>query len=105
MKQKLKLNLLWSVLVFAIIAAVIISFAFAMDNLADNQNEEHRIRLEESVRLAAVSCYANEGKYPNDLDYLVEHYGIQIDAERYTVYYEVFAENLMPEITVVERND
>lgn len=97
--------MLWSVLVFAIIAAVIVSFAFAMDNLADNQNEEHRIRLEESVRLAAVACYANEGKYPNDLDYLVEHYGIQIDAERYTVYYEVFAENLMPEITVVERND
>lgn len=103
MKQKSKLNLLWSVLVFAIIVAIIISFASLFDNLADNQNEEHRLWLEEAIRQAAVSCYANEGKYPSDLEHLIEHYGIQIDSERYTVYYEVFAENLMPEITVVER--
>ena len=35
------------------------------------------------------------------LDYLREHYGIRIDENRYIVFYEVFAENLMPEITVL----
>ena len=34
-----------------------------------------------------------------------EHYGIQIDEERYLVRYEIFAENLMPDITVVEKRD
>ena len=27
---------------------------------------------------------------------------MQVDEDRYTVFYEAFAENLMPEITVVE---
>lgn len=103
MKNKTKTNLLWSASVFVLIVAVILGFAVAMDKLADNQNEEHRLQLEESIRLASVSCYANEGKYPSDLEYLAEHYGVQIDSDRYAVYYEVFAENLMPEITVVER--
>jgi len=49
-----------------------------------------------------VACYAAEGIYPPTTEYLVEHYGIQIDHSRYAVFYEVFAENLMPEITVVE---
>ena len=90
-------------MVLALIAAIIVSFVAITGRLAENQSEEHRLLLEESIRLAAVSCYANEGKYPTDLDYLVKYYGIQIDTDRYSVYYEVFAENLMPEITVVER--
>ena len=35
-------------------------------------------------------------------EYLEEHYGIQVDRERYTVAYDVFASNLMPDITVLE---
>ena len=31
-----------------------------------------------------------------------ERYGLQIDTDRYTVYYDVFASNLMPDITVLE---
>ena len=40
--------------------------------------------------------------YPANLDHLKEHYGLQIDEERYTVRYTAFAENLMPDITVLE---
>ena len=36
------------------------------------------------------------------IDYLKENYGIQIDEERYTVFYEVQGSNLMPNITVME---
>lgn len=49
-----------------------------------------------------MACYAAEGIYPPDLDYLKDHYGVQVDEERYTVFYSVFAENLMPDITVLE---
>ena len=51
---------------------------------------------------SCVACYAAEGIYPPDLDYLKDHYGVQVDEERYTVFYSVFAENLMPDITVLE---
>ena len=54
-----------------------------------------------ALRRGCVSCYATEGVYPPTLEYLQEHYGVQIDRRRYKVYYEVFAENLMPNITVL----
>ena len=47
--------------------------------------------------------YAAEGVYPPDLAYLEEHYGVQIDEERFTVSYVVFGSNLMPDITVLEQ--
>lgn len=50
-----------------------------------------------------MACYAAEGIYPPNLDYLREHYGIQIDETRYMVVYDVFASNLMPDITVLEQ--
>ena len=58
--------------------------------------------LEKALRRGAAACYATEGTYPPNIDYLTEHYGIKVDTRRYAVFYEVFAENLMPEITVVE---
>ncbi len=68
----------------------------------ESQSEEMRLRLEDAIRQSAVACYAAEGKYPESLDYLEKNYGVQIDRERYNVFYEVFAENLMPNVAVVE---
>ena len=48
-----------------------------------------------------MACYAAEGVYPPNLDYLKEHYGVQVDDARYVVIYSVFADNLMPDITVL----
>ena len=57
--------------------------------------------LEEALRRGCVACYAAEGVYPPNLDYLKEHYGVQVDDARYVVIYSVFADNLMPDITVL----
>ena len=72
------------------VLCVLLCFFTALSNLNSNQGEEGRARLEESVRRSAVACYAAEGIYPPSLEYLQEHYGLQIDEERYTVFYEVF---------------
>ena len=34
--------------------------------------------------------------------YLVENYDVQINTERFTVKYELYASNLMPDITVLD---
>lgn len=60
-------------------------------------------QLENALRRAAVACYGAEGCYPPDAAYLQEHYGIHYDAERYIVHYELFASNVMPEISVLEK--
>jgi len=84
-------------------AAVLGCFGYGLNQLRQGQSDTAYQQLEDSLRKAAVACYAAEGVYPPDLNYLTEHYGIQIDEDRYAVFYEVFAENLMPEITVVEK--
>lgn len=83
------------------VLAVLLLFTAALSNLEEGRRDEGRRQLEEAVRRGAVACYAAEGIYPPDLAYLEERYGIQVDRDRYTVVYEVFASNLMPDITVL----
>ena len=79
-------------------------FTAAVTSLNHGRREEGRQQLEDALRRTAVAVYAAEGSYPPDLDYMQEHYGIRIDEEQYKVVYEVIASNLMPDITVLERN-
>lgn len=58
---------------------------------------------ERNLRRGAAACYALEGRYPDSLEYLMEHYGVTVDESRYIVYYSVFASNIMPDITVALR--
>lgn len=102
MKKKLQSGLLGAA--FPVVVAVILFvFLTAVNNLQSGSGEEGKLQLEQALKKCAVTCYATEGIYPPDVDYMKEQYGIQIDEERYTVIYEVFAENLMPEITVLEK--
>lgn len=89
------------VITLVLIAAVALLFLTALEQLASGGRETGRKQLEDAIRRCAVTCYAAEGFYPPSLAYLQQHYGLQIDESRYCVFYEVFAENLMPEITVV----
>lgn len=84
------------------VLAVLLCFTTALGNLDSAQSEESMRQLEQALRRGCVACYAAEGVYPPTLSYLEEHYGLQIDEERYTVHYSAFAENLMPDITVLE---
>ena len=67
-------------------------------------SQEEGLRItEDALRRAVVSCYALEGRYPPDVAYLQKQYGLQVNEDKYIVHYEIFAENIMPEITVLER--
>lgn len=87
--------------VVALLVAVLL--LTATGNLSAGQISTGRESLESSIRRSAIACYAAEGVYPPDIEYLENHYGLQVDRERYIVRYEIFAENIMPEITVLER--
>lgn len=83
--------------------AVLICFLIAVSRLEQGREEKGRQQLEEALRRTAAACYASEGFYPPNVDYMVQHYGLQYDEDAYRVHYEIFASNLMPDITVVER--
>ncbi len=102
MKQrKHRFRSLWKLLIPILVLGILLWFFSALGYLGTGQAQEGRQQLETALRRAAVACYATEGIYPPTLDYLVEHYGVQIDRNRYSVFYEIFAENLMPQITVL----
>jgi hypothetical protein len=89
-----------SMLLFATVMLIML-YGF-QDAARSSQAERLRI-TEETLRHAVISCYALEGRYPPSVDYLQQKYGLQLDEKNYVVHYEVFAENIMPDITVMER--
>lgn len=103
LKNKEKSGFLYGIFVPLISAVVLFCFLYGITNLSNGNSDEGRRRLEDALRRAAVACYASEGIYPPSWNYLEEHYGVQIDHSRYVVSYTVFAENLMPDITVLEK--
>ncbi len=103
MKNKKKipyfLRYLPAVLVFAAIITITVA---ALKDINKTTEKESLSIVENSVRRAVITCYANEGSYPNNIDYLKENYGLYI-SEDYIVYYDIFASNIMPKITVVRK--
>jgi hypothetical protein len=88
-------------IIFFVAMAVI--FLVAINHTAENSSDEELRLVTDSVRKAVVSCYAIEGQYPDSYEYLKENYGLSIDESKYIIHYDVFASNIMPDITVIER--
>jgi hypothetical protein len=91
-------------LVLAFVMILLAAAAFiSLSHFWQGADPERTEMVVEAIRKAAVQCYALEGSYPPDVDYLISHYGLQLDLNRYACRYEVFASNIMPEIEVHER--
>lgn len=89
-----------SIALFVIIATLFIS---SLPSIVESSRAEQLRITETSLRRAVISCYALEGRYPPDVEYLRKEYGLQLNDKKYIVHYDIFAENIMPEITVLER--
>ena len=102
-KTKHLSGLLKGLLTPLVIVAALLVFATAVNSLDSGRDEESLRQLETALHRACVACYATEGVYPPDVEYLKDRYGVLVDEEKYKVDYQVFARNLMPSITVLER--
>lgn len=103
--MKLKRNIpavvgyLPTILVFALIAVI---FVIAVSDMGSSSEAEAAAITEKNIRRAVISCYAQEGSYPESIDYLVENYGLYISDE-YFVQYDLIGSNIMPEIFVTRK--
>lgn len=102
-RKRTVLSMLRGLLAPCGVVIILLVFTSALGNLERGREGEDIRQLQEVLQKGCVTCYAAEGIYPPDLEYLKEHYGIQVDEERYIVYYNRFAQNLMPDVTVLER--
>lgn len=88
-----------------VLAAVIIAFAVPFTGKAAAEGREDSIRsITDTVRQMALQCYVIEGAYPESLDYLEENYGLTVNKEDFMIVYTPFAENLPPDVRVIDRN-
>ncbi len=83
--------------------ALIVGFVLLLNSLTATSGDQEARLVHDAVKNAALTCYAAEGTYPENLDYLREHYKLAYNTERFVVEYDAFASNLMPTITVRER--
>jgi CDP-diacylglycerol pyrophosphatase len=99
-EKKEKSQALGYILSLAAMAAMVALFAAAVLNFSGRTGAREEETLRKAVARASVQCYAIEGRYPPSVEYLEENYGVRIDRDRYNVFYNGFASNVMPEIVI-----
>lgn len=88
--------------VLLVLALVIAGFSLGISRLETGHHQQDKALLEEVLHRTAVACFASEGFYPPNVAYMQQHYGLRYDENRFTVHYDRFASNLMPDITVTD---
>lgn len=91
-----------TIVVFGFVLALGLTVIGAIDRRSAAREEE---LVHDAVRSALITCYAVEGAYPGDLDYLKEKYGLQYNENEYLVSYDAFASNLLPEVRVIRKGE
>ena len=64
--------------------AALVSILF-MDIFWENRNAAQPERIKEAIERTCVQCYALEGSYPPDLEYLSKNYGLILNDEKYFI--------------------
>lgn len=100
-KVKKTTLLLCILLLLCLIAAGLVWWAVKAGSR--NLQEEGVAALKQTILSSARQCYIVEGVYPEDLAYLEDNYGLQINKEDYYVTYDTFAQNLPPAVKVTLR--
>lgn len=57
----------------------------------------------DSILRAIVTCYAIEGRYPENYEYIKENYGVYINEKKLTVFYSALGSNIMPSFRIIEK--
>ena len=87
-----------------LVSSVMIGWIWSgITSISAGTGEQQKASLEEALHRDIVMCYAQEGRYPQSLDYLKEHYGLIYDEDKYMISYEVLGSNLMPDVRVMEK--
>lgn len=103
-----KSNTSWRLAALAAALIVLLTLCFGLA-AGRGWSRDLEQQSQEAVRAAVVrcaaQCYSVEGAYPQNVQYLEEHYGLVLNHRKYIVSYEVFSSNLMPEIRVLRRGE
>ncbi len=77
-------------------------FVRLADGLQKNSYYDQELSLEQALDHAITSCYALEGAYPPDLQYMKDHYGLTYDESLFYVSYQPIASNIRPSYHIIQ---
>ena len=105
MKIKNKRRFVLFINIFIGICFIVISFycLYCLHIVNKNIQQKQLGLIKQSVDRAIVHCYALEGSYPANLDYLKENYGLILDTKHYIYHYEIFATNIKPTVNILKK--
>ena len=101
-----------------IFMTVIFMIVFGFQSAQSYSEEEELLRIKETIWTLCLKCYSIEGRYPQDIYYLKEHYGLLLNEDEYPIIYHfgvvlncvlkpifltLFGDNLQPTIEVHQR--
>ena len=93
----------WAIPALAVLLLLSALTVFLVRDSSRHMGEESADAIREAVRRSALQCYAVEGVYPPNLQYLEDNYGLQVNTREYYITYEAFASNLPPTIYVTAK--
>lgn len=90
-----------SIVVLAIIFVLVGVMAAPLFGAGEKSAERETEQLRTIIDKALVQCYALEGSYPPDLQYLQTNYGVVLDEKKYLFIYETGGmSNIKPEFYI-----
>lgn len=91
-------------IIYAVLIIIFLHILFFAINWDKDYIDNQEISLiEQSIKKAVINCYAIEGVYPQDIEYIEKNYGVSINHDKYVVDYQIFAPNILPDIEVVPK--
>ena len=95
----------WLPLVLGLIlfAAIAMWVLRGVQQAARVSDQEGLRMARQAIDRAVISCYSLEGVYPATYDELKAKSGLAVDDDKYVVFYDIFASNIRPSVTVMER--
>lgn len=90
------------VFAIAVFTLLIVLFLVSLLSTARRSDAQEQQVVASALQRAIVTCYAVEGKYPPNLEYIYENYGVRVDESRYAIFYDVIAANVMPSVQVTQ---
>ena len=85
--------------------AVLGLFLYGMQQVDSGSARNQEEVLQEAVNRDVTLCYAQEGRYPESVEYMEDHYGLTYDKDTFTVKYQLRGSNIRPYVTVIRKGD
>lgn len=100
-----KKRIIKALLPIVLSAAALIILLFGAAAISNNTREKREEQMKQAIDAAVVNCYATEGSYPPNIQYLKDHYGLSINDGEYIISYDSFADNIRPRISLLRKGE